>query len=137
MLNDASVDGNINIVKIALMKGANVNCYEYGIPSSHNEMDDSPESITYSVVGGHINILKYLLSLLEFDLNPKQKRWLLCLASGNGGIDMVKYLTDEMGSKPDNGCIDEASHIMREYEGENPDRVREQKEIIKHLRTRM
>lgn len=136
VLNDAAAEGNINMIRIAIMKGADVNKYEYEPNVEDEEIDDSPEVITAAVLGGHPESLKYLLPLLKRQLNKNQKEFLLRLAADYSGINMVKYLVEDMKIRPDQEIIDSAKYMLGEY-SDTPERFTEQQEVIKYLEDKM
>lgn len=139
VLDDAAAAGNINMIRVALMKGANVNHSEYDELNDSAEYESSydiPISILAAVYSGQLTALKYLLPLLDRELNQEQKESLLEGASGTGGIDIVKYLTDEMGIKVTDHAISEAKTLLGEYKDDH-ERFKEQEEVIEHLKARM
>lgn len=144
ILEIAAENGNINMIRIAIIKGADVNRYELEYPMFNEKMielfyknvTESPEAITNAVLGGHVESLKYLLPLLKRQLTKKQLNNLLGLAVEYGGIKMVRYLMEDMKIKFDSRYINSAKFMLSEY-SDMPERFAEQKEVIKYLKQKM
>lgn len=95
LLTYASLNDDLNLVKVAIKYGADINYY------NRNYSTDSPSAIYEAIANDNLEILDYLIPLIKPPLNQIQLNYLLALAADISQLSTVKYLVEKLGARPD------------------------------------